>query len=90
MDATGSIGWTLVVNAGVSWAMAFFAYQAGATTGRYGETVHTSTASATWTLSALGLMLLITGLTMVGAANAEKSRMRSQRSVYLDRPAEDR
>ena len=85
MDAMGSIGWTLVVNAVVSWAMAFFSYQAGASQLSDGVTVHTSTASAAWTLGALGLMLLVTGLTMVGAASAEKSRMRSRRSIYRDR-----
>jgi amino acid transporter len=85
MDAMGSIGWTLVVNAVVSWAMAFFSYQAGAARLGDGVTVHSSTASATWTLGALGLMLLVTGLTMVGAASAEKNRLRSQRSIYRDR-----
>jgi hypothetical protein len=41
-----------------------------------------------WTLGALGLMLLVTGLAMIGAASAEKSRLRMQRSIYRDRPAE--
>jgi len=74
MDVAGRIGWVLVIDALLCATIAVTCAETG--DGHPG---------ATWVISTLGLVLAVTGVSLLVLAKDSQDRLRSQRSIYQGR-----
>jgi hypothetical protein len=74
MDVAGRMGWVLVIDALLCAAIAFTAAETG-----------DGHADAAWVISTLGVVLVVTGASLLVLAKDTGDRLRSDRSIYQSR-----